>query len=234
MCNTKLIINAEAKLPEINAAKLLKDCFFKKTTLIVGDKTKLPDIYTEDLSVGIEVVQMDTKNDLTSKYLLVAIEKHDGNYNKIINGCKQNILNYYHLIKNDNMVVGFYGKRRPHSKVWMDETYCNNINNKLDKLNKGNYINIKKEIDLCILIVHRTKHKFDADLIAYHYNQIKKRYKKSYHKIYVIESEKTFIIYPSRIKTIEPDYRDGNIIGFNVIGDNYIEEMDIRYSNYID
>lgn len=55
MYKKELKINKTAKPPEIITAKLLGDCFFKDKTLIVGDdfNLKTPDIFTEDLSVGI-------------------------------------------------------------------------------------------------------------------------------------------------------------------------------------
>ena len=66
-----LIKNQTAKQPEINAAKVLKFCVFKDTELVVGDQAqlKLPDIYSKELSIGIEVVQMERAEDLDTKYI---------------------------------------------------------------------------------------------------------------------------------------------------------------------
>lgn len=232
----KLKINKTAKPPEIIAAKLLGDRFFNDKNLIVGDDSnlKIPDIYTEDLSIGIEVVQLDRGADLDTKYIWEEIKKQGEGYNEIKKFCDDEYPCMYKLIEKEGKVFGFYSNKLTHSKTWMKESYSCNIKKKLDKLNNGNYSGIKTEIDLCIIIIYKIIRKFDIELIAYCYKQIEESYEKSYNKIYILESNKTFVIYPNRIKKIEPAYDDSSIIGFNVIGENYIEEMNVRYSTYID
>lgn len=236
MYKKKLKINKTAKPPEIITAKLLGDCFFKDKALIVGDdfNLKTPDIFTEDLSVGIEVVQLDRGADLDTKYIWEEMKKKIEDYNDIKKFCDDKHSGKYNLVEKEGKIFGFYSNKLTHSKTWMKDSYSGNIKKKLKKLNNGNYSGIEKEINLCIIIVYKIIRKFDAELIAYCYKQIEESHEKSFNKIYIIESNKTFVIYPSRIKEIEPVYDDRSIIGFNVIGENYIEEMNVRYSAYFD
>lgn len=236
MCKKKLKINKTAKPPEIIAAKLLGDWFFKDKNLIVGDAStlNLPDIYTEDFSVGIEVVQLDRGADLDTKYIWQKMKETLEDYNEIKKFCDDKHSGKYNLVEKEGKVCYFYSSEVNHSKTWMKESYSVNIRKKLGKLNNGNYSGIKTEIDLCIIIVYKIIRKFDVELIAYFYKQIEESYEKSYDKIYIIESNKTFVIYQNRIKKIEPAYDDRSIIGFNVIGENYIEEMNVRCSTYFD
>lgn len=240
MCKKKLKINKTAKSPEIIVAKLLGDCFFNDKTLMVGDdyNLKVPDIYTEDLSIGIEVVQIDTDADLDSKYIWKEMEKNGEDYNATKKFCYDNYHEKYpgkyNLTEKEGKVFCNYAGKFVHNKTRMQDLYCKNIKNKLEKLNKGHYSAIEKETDLCILIIYKTIRKFNADFIAYCYKHMEKKYKKSYNKIYIIESNKTYVIYPSRIKKIEPIFGDKCIIGFNVKGENYIEEMNVCCSNYFE
>lgn len=226
-------INSTAKQPEINAAQILEYCVFKDAALVVGDQSelKLPDIYTEDLLIGIEVVQMEKAEDLDTKYIWNEIKKNNGNFALTKKFCDENYPNKYHLEEYNGKVFCFMTKGGSHSIDWMKPIYDREINKKLKKLNNGNYSGIKREIDLCISIVYRAKRLYDAKLITYSYKQIAKNYKDSYDKLYIIESDKIFIVYPNRIQNINPIYYHNCICDFEIKGENFIEEIsDILYS----
>ncbi len=227
-----LIKNQTAKQPEINAAKVLKFCVFKDTELVVGDQAqlKLPDIYSKELSIGIEVVQMERAEDLDTKYIWNEMEKNNGDFDLTKKFCDENFPNKYHLEEHNGKVVCFIVNGKSHRIDWMKPIYEREINKKLVKLNNGNYSGITNEIDLCISIIYRAKKLYDAKLIAYCYRQIAAKFQKAFNKLYIIESNKLFIIYPDKIKDIKPKIRQNIICDFEITGEDYIEEFE--YGSY--
>jgi hypothetical protein len=67
-------------------------------------------------------------------------------------------------------------------------------------------------------------------LIAYCYRQIAAKFQKSFNKLYIIESNKLFIIYLDKIKDIKPKIRQNIICDFEITGEDYIEEFE--YGSY--
>lgn len=227
-----LIKNQTAKQPEINAAKVLKFCVFKDTELVVGDQAqlKLPDIYSKELSIGIEVVQMERAEDLDTKYIWNEMEKNNGDFDLTKKFCDEKFPNKYHLEEYNGKVVCFIANGKPHRIDWMKPIYERETNKKLVKLNNGNYSGITNEIDLCISIIYRAKKLYDAKLIAYCYRQIAAKFQKAFNKLYIIESNKLFIIYLDKIKDIKPKIRQNIICDFEITGEDYIEEFE--YGSY--
>ncbi len=231
-----LIINPTAKQPEIYAAKVLKYCIFSDTVLVVGDQTKLklPDIYSEDLSIGFEVVQMEKDEDLDTKYIWEKIERNNGNFALTKKFCDEKFPDKYILGEHDGKVRYLRTNGKSHSIDWMKPIYDREINKKLIKLNNDNYSGITNEINLCISIVHRAKTLYDAELIAYSYKQAVKNYEKTFKKLYIIESDKIFIIHTDKIENIKPIIWQNCICDFEITGKDYIEEIkDIPYGTII-
>lgn len=227
-----LNIKQTAKPPEINAAKVLKHCILGETVLTVGDEAKLnlPDIYSEDLSIGFEVVQMERDEDLDTKYVWDEIAKNNYDFSITKIFCDEKYPNKYHLQEYNGKVFCFMTKGKSHRVDWMKPIYDKLINNKLEKLNNGNYSGITDKINLCISIVHRTKRLYDAELIIYSYTQLAKTFERKFKNLYIIESDKLFVVYPDNIEDIKPKIWQNCICDFEITGNNYIEE--IKYAGY--
>ncbi len=230
-----LIIDISAKSPEIVVAKLLKYYCFKDEVLYVGDKDSkrhLPDIYTEDLSFGLEVVQMERPEDFYAQGIPVKLEK----YNEDLDRVKMSIDPKYSgkfQFMNDHGQNSFAINYGLHSPDWMKEIYCKNLNSKLNKLNDSCYSEIHGEIHLCVSMVQRITRPYDALLLAYCYKNLAHNYEKHFDKLYIVGSGQIFIIRPDKIDNMTPIIYEKHIMDFEITGHDYIEIRNIDYSKII-
>ena len=78
----RLIIDKSAKNTEIMMGYFLQKKVYPDKILRVGDEIGRPDISTEDLSLGIEIVQAEYAEDFASKIILKKYVKFKGNAKK--------------------------------------------------------------------------------------------------------------------------------------------------------
>ena len=108
----------------------------------------------------------------------------------------------------------------------MKDIYKEEIDKKLVKLNNGNYSSINGVISLCISILQRRKGLYDVNLILYQYWETVKNHKKGFNKIYVLTSDKIYILMPENVKTKIDELID------KMIDNNF--DCKKCYNNYID
>ena len=104
----------------------------------------------------------------------------------------------------------------------MKDIYFENLNKKLEKLNRGNYSGINGQISLCTSIIQRIKTEYDARLVLYEYFQAFKNYKKSFEKIIVVTSSQVLMFDLNKIKEINPITEHDIIHDFQIKGDDYL------------
>ena len=84
--NSNLIIKNNARKDEIKAYFLLKDILLNDKNVIVGDDiaNKLPDIYSEDKKIGIEVTSLEHIAEFIKEKYNLSYKKPSKNYKDIV------------------------------------------------------------------------------------------------------------------------------------------------------
>ena len=230
-----LKILSSAKRPEIICALALSENIFSKNNFIVGDENeKLPDIYNIKKTHGIEVVQIERACDFKINRLWKLYEKYEGDYYKIKQECDSKYPNEYVLTEDNGKLVAFSTNEGAHRIDWMANTYYEEIYKKLTKLNNGNYSNISEKMDLCVSIIYRRKDVYDINLILYEYLKCLKNFTLGFDEIYIITSQKIFIIKPNQIHSITPIYWQNSIVDFEIRGNDYLHELEYNYNETIE
>ena len=182
MAEKKLIIEKSAKNTEIMLGYFLQKKVYPDKVLFVGDeKGQFPDIRTEDLKLGIEVVQAEYAEDFASKIILKKYVKFGGNAKKIKNYIKTKMRAFETLLfVNRNKVEAWTIKLVGYSKYFSKYIFEKSIAKKLEKLNDGNYSAISGEINLAIISVYTEKPDKIIKEIQEKYESIKSSYKKTF------------------------------------------------------
>lgn len=225
-----------AKHEELFCAFALEPYLFQDDEFTVGDieKEKLPDIYRNDKSYGIEVVRCEADSDFKQVGVCKYAYQNDYDYQKVKTWCEKRFPSMYNISEIDGKIGLLYGTGGSHKVDWMKENYEEQIIKKLNKLNNGNYSGITGDIGLCISIIHRHKDEYDAKLILFVYINIIERYNKYFDKVYVITSSSIFLFNPDNVKKITPIYNGDCIVDFEIIEKDYIKEIRYDYTNIID
>lgn len=191
----RLIIDKSAKNTEIMLGYFLHKKVYQGLVLHVGDEMGRPDISTEDLSLGIEVVQAEYAEDFASKIILKKYVKFKGNAKKIKNYVKAKMRAFETLLfVNRNKVEAWTIKLVGYSKYFSKYIFEKAIAKKLEKLNDGNYSAIKGEINLGIISVYQAKPDKVIKEIQEKYQSIKDSYVRTFKKIFVLFTDRLFEI----------------------------------------
>lgn len=203
--NQNLIIEPSAKNTEIMLGYFLQKKVYPNKTLIVGDEHgKFPDIRTEDLTIGIEAVQAEYAEDFASNIILKKYIKYHGNAKKIKQFIKTKLGAFETLLFiNKNKVEAWTIKLVSYSKYFSKYIFEKAIAKKLEKLNDGNYCEIKGEINLAIISVYQDKPDKVVKEIQEKYNSVKDSYKLIFNKIFVLFTDRLFEIESNNITKYE-------------------------------
>ena len=198
----KLIVEADAKNTEIMLGYFLHKKVYEDKTLRIGDGAgKYPDIRTDDLKLGIEVVQAEYAEDFASKIILKKFIKFKGNARKMKNYIKTKMGAFETLLfVNKNKVEAWTIKLVGYSKYFSKYIFEKAIAKKLEKLNDGNYDAINGEINLAIVSVYRTKPDKVIKDIQEKYESAKESYRLNFKKIFILLPDKLFEIDGENIK----------------------------------
>jgi|GEM_PF-3015743 len=181
-----LFVNQKSvKYPELLTAVVLSQTFYKDTSLYVGDKEKVTDIYSRGKTIGIEVVQ----SEYTSDFLL---SSYSNLYQRTMEQKgvemprrKAKVLSWsYNSDLDDDIVM---------------EQFRARIVDKLGKLNNGNYSKIKSEVNLAVLSYMRVKSKEDAQNFIDAYKEESIKFKKEFNKIFLIFSTGVYYLVDEEI-----------------------------------
>lgn len=170
-----LFVNQKSvKYPELLVAVVLSQTFYRDTSLYVGDKTKITDIYSKGKTIGIEVVQSEYMSDfLLSSYSNLFQREMEQKGEKLPKR-KAKVLSWsYNSDLDDDIVM---------------EQFRTRIVDKLGKLNNGNYSKIKSEVNLAVLSYMRVKSMEDAQNFIDAYKQESGKFEKEFNKIFLIFS----------------------------------------------
>lgn len=197
-----LIIDKSAKNTEIMLGYFLHKKVYPEKDLYIGDgQGKFPDIRTEDLSLGIEVVQAEYAEDFASKIILKKYVKFKGDAKKIKNFIKTKLRAFETLLfVNKNKVEAWTIKLTGYSKYFSKYIFEKATLKKLEKLNDGNYGAIKGEINLGIISVYQAKPDKVIKEIQEKYEQVKDSYRLKFKKIFVLLTDRLFEIDGDKIK----------------------------------
>lgn len=157
----KLILNKNAKQEEIKAYKVLKDIFFNNKTAIVGDSPKnyLPDIYTSDYSIGVEV----TSCEHISQFL-------KENKREIKNNDAKYVINFY-----DNMSL-------KDKNIFFNAEFEKVLEKKIKKI--SNYKSCKS-INLIIMSDNENKSYIRRESLAKIYHDLIDKHKVRYDNLFL-------------------------------------------------
>lgn len=181
-----LFVNQKSvKYPELLTAVVLSQTFYKDTSLYVGDKEKVTDIYSKGKTIGIEVVQ----SEYTSDFLL---SSYSNLYQRTMEQKgvempkrKAKVLSWsYNTDFDDDIVM---------------EQFRARIIDKLGKLNNGNYSKIKSEVNLAVLSYMRVKSKEDAQNFIDAYKEESIKFEKEFNKIFLIFSTGVYYLVDEEI-----------------------------------
>ena len=239
-----LLIKSTAKYIEILAAYIINCSYLFSSNLIVGDdpNQKLPDIFTDDHTLGIEVTECEYSHDFMKRRIYEQISRNGGDYNETLTYIKKHFpkerftLNFIPELSSSLGKEIFYvsSDGYAHNVDWMKEEYSKVCANKSKKLNKGNYCGITKCISLCVVMLERKKDIYDAELVLWSYlNSIKPNQRK-FDKIFIINSDSLIIYTPSNIDKVDAIRVQNNIIvDFQITGTDYVKEISYDYNEII-
>lgn len=198
----ELIIEKSAKNTEIMLGYFLHKKVYSDKTLRVGDgQGKFPDIRTDDLKLGVEVIQAEYAEDFASKIIMKKYIKFKGNAKKIKNYIRTKMKAFETLLFiNKNKVEAWTIKLVGYSKYFSKYIFEKAIAKKLEKLNNGNYDAINGEINLAIISVYRAKPDRVIKEIQEKYESVKDSYRLNFKKIFVLFTDRLFEIEGENIK----------------------------------
>lgn len=165
-----LVIKQNAKPEEIKAYNILKEYLFNGKKTIIGDsfEKKLPDIYTEDLSIGVEV----TSCEHISQYLKEANKKYPikKDYGRIINAYDKLSLKDKNLLFNDEF----------------EEVLSK-------KIKKISFYKNCKSINLIIISDNEDKHFIRRDSLSSIYEKLVEKYSKKYDNLFLFLNDTLYL-----------------------------------------
>lgn len=192
----KLILERTAKNTEILLAYFLHEKVYPNEVLHIGDGNgKFPDIHTQNLNLGIEVVQAEFAEDFASNMIWKKYDEFKGNARKLKAYIKAKLSHFdTTLFVKNNKVEAWSTTLSGHSAYYSKHVFERAINKKLGKLNDGNYSSIKGEINLGIVSIFRAKPDRIIKDIQEKYENLKKYYKLNFKKIFVLFTDAFFVI----------------------------------------
>lgn len=164
-----IVILKNAKKEEIKAYNLLKDILFEDKETVVGDliEKRLPDIFTKDLSVGVEV----TSCEHLSQFLIE-------NRRTLRNKDAEIIMDYY-----ENMSL-------KDKNLFFNMEFEKILENKIRKI--GNYKSCKS-INLIIMSDNEEKHYIRRDSLAKIYQSLVEKYKVKYDNLFLYYNNNLYV-----------------------------------------
>ncbi|MBE5746333.1 MAG: hypothetical protein E7359_03495 [Clostridiales bacterium] len=164
-----LILKKNAKIEECKAYYLLKDILFFDKIVVVGDdiSKNLPDVYTKDLSIGVEV----TSCEHISQFLVE-------NYNKTNNKTAQFIIDEYEKLslKDKNL-------------LFMEE-FEKVLEKKIKKI--PNYKSCES-LNLIIVSDNENKNYLRRDSLAEIYENLSKKHNKKYNNLFLYYNDTLYV-----------------------------------------
>lgn len=167
--NNGLVLKKNAKLEECKAYFLLKDVLFYDKVTIVGDdiSKNLPDVYTKDLSIGVEV----TSCEHISQFL-------KENYNKTNNKTAQFLIDEY-----DNLTL------KDKNLLFMEE-FEKVLEKKIKKI--SNYKSCKS-LNLIIISDNENKNFIRRESLAEIYENLTLKYKRKYDNLFLYYNNTLYV-----------------------------------------
>lgn len=166
-----LIVKPNAKQEEINAYVILKEYLFKGKTTVIGDSflSKLPDIYTEDKSIGVEV----TSCEHISQYL------------------KENYKKKIEVKKEIGAIIKQYDALSLKDKnILFNEEFEKVLANKIKKIK--HYTNCKS-INLIIVSDNENKNFIRRESLSKIYEKLVEKYKIKYDNLFLFYNDTLYI-----------------------------------------
>lgn len=205
-----IIIHKSAKRTEVMMAYFLHSKVFPDKVLLVGDEGgKYPDIRTADEELGIEVVQAEQAEDFAANLIWTKFDEYNGDADKLKHYIRKKLSGYeVKLFVNNRKVEAWTTNDLGHSAYYSKRLFFTIINKKLEKLNSGNYNEIKGEIDLAIISVFRSRSDKHARDILSEYQKIKGYYKQNFNKIFVLFTDTFYIIDHEKIDKIKIEEKE--------------------------
>ena len=135
MSDAKLVIEKSAKNTEIMLGYFLQKKVYPNKKFFIGDEGgQFPDIRTDDLKLGIEVVQAEYAEDFALKIILKKFVKFKGDAKKIKNYVKTKMRAFETLLFiNRNKVEAWTIKLVGYSKYFSKYIFEKAIAKKLEK-----------------------------------------------------------------------------------------------------
>lgn len=171
------IVKDNAKLDEIKAYFLLKDLLFKeKFTLIGDDYQKLvPDIYTKDLAVGVEVVSCEHISSYLHETLILSNPRKVNRVN--LEFCN-NLLNEY-----ENLPL-------KEKQLLFNAEFEKQVTKKLRKIE--NYSGVE-DLSLFVMSDNENKNFIRREILLNIYNNACVGRKKVFHRLYFYYNKKLYV-----------------------------------------
>lgn len=239
-----LLVRSNAKITEKLAAYIINSTYLLSSNLIVGDdpNQKLPDIFTDDHTLGIEVTECEYSRDFKKRKIYNFINEKGGDYDETIAYIKKHFPNdnFYPSSISDpttnsgKRVYSVSGTRYSHRRDWMKEEYIENCANKSKKLNEGNYSGISKSISLCVVMLERSQAIYDAELVLWSYLNHLEPNQKKFDNLFVINYTSLIVFKLSNIERIDANVTENNtIIDFQITGTDYVNIIKYNYHEII-
>lgn len=186
-----------ARKEEIFVYEALKEILFKNKITYIGDDVAngLADIFTDDLSIGVEVVTCERKqiHKFTEKNRLP--------------------INFSMNIKSDKLVSKGNIEKFQNYKFQQNEFYNNlkiSITKKLTLLKQGNYMGTR-EIYLCICSVYEQKPYIDLEKVVRIYRECVNTIKAKFNLVFLLINKNLYMINAEFKFALMEDFENSNI-----------------------
>ena len=195
--NTKSIRNNEVVRSEVLACVILEIYLYNNEILVVGTdpSKKLPDIHNKNKTIGFEVVRCESEIDYEIEDFAKKLCEIEWDYNAYIELKKHNTNHIFNKSKLQYFKDGTIKKNRVqfHKNDWLNKLFSERLDNKLLKLNKGNY-GACNEISLVMLSTYRMIDDNFADFISRLYKKECERFRIHFKDIYLITNKNIYTI----------------------------------------
>lgn len=171
------VIKDNAKLDEIKAYFVLKDVLFKDKLTLIGDdwRKMVPDIYTKDLSIGVEVVSCEHISSYLHETLILSNPKK---VNRVsLEFCNNLINEYENLSLKDKQLL-------------FNAEFEKQVSKKLRKIE--NYSGVE-DLNLFVMSDNENKNFIRREILLDLYKNACKGRKKVFHKLYFYYNNKLFV-----------------------------------------
>ena len=184
---------------------IITERYISGSELVIGDneKARLPDLYSEDHSVGYEVVQCELECDNLKHKIYKTILIYDGNSDETceyLSKKKFPVGKYDFYTDKDKKICSFRHNEYFRKVRYLDSVYKKNISGKLSKLNKGKYDSCRQK-NLISCSILRLRGKIEAENVAKIYEAEHRKHHLSFDNVYFVTIKGVYIVYP-KLKTI--------------------------------